>query len=129
MKRRLRRLMGGIGRWFLARAGATGGYGAGIRYLERGDVAAAAQAFADAQSMWLRELGPWHACVVLAMEKRADCYVRMGRVQEGGRLYERALALDRALRDEGTGRWPPLTARRAQARAFLAAPFSRGAEP
>jgi transcriptional regulator with XRE-family HTH domain len=129
MKRGFRRIMGRIGGWLLARAGATGAYGAGLRYLEKGDVAAAALAFADAQRMWLRELGPGHVGVVLAMEKRADCYVRMGRVPEGVRLYERALALDRALRGEETGRVRALTAEIAEARAVLGPPFAGGAEP
>jgi hypothetical protein len=119
MLRIARSLMGRIGGWFLTRAGATGAYGAGLHYLERGNVVAAAEAFADAQSLWLREVGPWHACVVLAMEKRAGCYVLMGRVRDGVRLYERALALDRALSDEGTHRVQELTAELAQARAAL----------
>jgi hypothetical protein len=124
MKRGFDRLMRGIGGWLLARAGATGAYGAGLWYLERGQVVAAAQAFADAQRLWLRELGPWHVCVVLAMEKRADCCVRMGHALEGVRLYEQALALDRGLRGAGSGRVGALTAGLAQARACLATPVA-----
>src|SRR5256885_10495747 len=98
----VRRCLGRIGGWFLAQAGAAGGYGAGLRYLERGDVVAAAEAFADAQRLWVREVGPWYGGVVLAMAKRAACYVRLGRVREGVQLYERALALDRGLRGDAT---------------------------
>jgi hypothetical protein len=119
MLQMVRGLTARIGGWFLTRAGATGAYGAGLRYLERGNVVAAAEAFADAQGLWLRELGPWHACVVMAMEKRAGCYVLMGRVRDGVRLYERALALDRALSDDETHRVQELTAELAQARAAL----------
>jgi len=119
----VRRCLCRIGGWFLAQAGATGAYGAGMRYLERGDVAAAAEAFADAQCLWVRELGPWHGSVVLAMAKRAACYVRLGRVREGVQLYERALALDRGLRGDATDRVRLLTAELAQARAFLPSAF------
>jgi tetratricopeptide (TPR) repeat protein len=113
--------MGRIGSWLRARAGAAGAYSAGLRYLERGDVAAAAEAFTDAHSLWLRELGPWHVCVALAMSKRAACYVRLGRLSEGVRLYERALALDRGLRGDATDHVRALTAELAQARAQLEA--------
>lgn len=110
-----------IGGWLLAHGGAAGAYGAGLRYMERGDVVAAAEAFTDAQSLWLRELGPWHACVPLAMGKRAACYVALGRLREGVRLYERALALDRGLRGDATERVKMLAAELAQARAQLEA--------
>jgi hypothetical protein len=110
-----------IGTWLRVYAGAAGAYGAGLQYLERGDAAAAAEAFADAQRLWLREVGPWHGGVVLAMAKRAACYVRLGRVREGVRLYERALALDRGLRGDATERVRALSAELAQARAFLSA--------
>jgi tetratricopeptide (TPR) repeat protein len=121
MKDALRRAMCLIGGWLLTRAGAAGAYGAGLRYLEQGNVVAAAEAFTDAQGLWLRELGPWHASVALAMAKRAACYVRLGRVNEGVRLYERALALDRGLRGDATDRVQLLAAELAQARAQLEA--------
>ena len=111
--------MGQIGTWLRLYAGAAGAYGAGLQYLERGDAAAAAVAFADAQRLWLRDVGPWHGGVVMAMAKRAACYVRLGRVREGVRLYERALALDRGLRGDATERVRTLSAELAQARAFL----------
>jgi len=117
----VRRYMGRIGAWLRVYAGASGAYGAGLRYLERGDPAAAAEAFADAQRLWLREVGPWHGGVVLAMGKRAACYVRLGRIREGVRLYERALALDRGLRGDATERVRTLSAELAQARSFLPA--------
>ena len=115
----VRRCLGQVGAWLRVYAGASGAYGAGLRYLERGDPAAAAEAFADAQRLWLLEVGPWHGGVVLAMGKRAACYVRLGRVREGVRLYERALALDRSLRGDATERVRTLTAELAQARSFL----------
>ncbi|HXM57530.1 MAG TPA: hypothetical protein VOB72_19180 [Candidatus Dormibacteraeota bacterium] len=115
----MRRCLGRIGGWFLAQAGADGAYGAGLRYLERGDVVAAAEAFADAQCLWARELGPWHGGVVLAMAKRASCYVRLGRVREGVQLYERALALDRGLRGDSSDRVRLLAAELAEARTYL----------
>ena len=102
----------------MARAGAVGAYGAGLRYYERGDVVAAAEAFADAQWLWLREPSPWQVGVALAMSKRAACYVRLGRLHEGVRLYERALALD-GLSDEAGERVRAMTAELAQARAEL----------
>lgn len=123
MKGTMRRCLGVIGAWFLARAGAAGAYGAGLRYLERGDVAAAAEAFADAQRLWARELGPWYGGVVLAMAKRAACYVRLGHVREGVQLYERAIALDRGLRGDATDRVRLLAAELAQARMLLPASF------
>jgi MalT-like TPR region len=126
----VRRCLGMVGGWFLARAGAAGAYGAGMRYLERGDVAAAAEAFADAQRLWARELGPWHGAVVMAMAKRAACYVRLGRVHEGVRLYERAITLDRGLRGDASDRVRLLAVELAQARTLMPAPFegeSRGA--
>jgi hypothetical protein len=123
MKGTVRRFMCRIGGWFMAHAGAAGAYGAGLRYLERGDVLAAAEAFTDAQCLWVRELGPWHTYVVLAMAKRAACYVRLGRVREGVRLYERALALDRGLRGDATDRAQSLTAELAHARTFLPSAF------
>ncbi len=133
MKGTVRRWMGRVGGWFLAHAGAAGAYGAGLRYLEQGDILAAAEAFADAQCLWLRELGPWHTGVVLAMAKRAACYVRLGRVPEGVRLYERALALDRGLRGDRTDRVRALTTELAQARASLPSTLEgdcwRAAEP
>lgn len=110
-----------VGSWLRLYAGAAGAYGAGLQYLERGNAAAAAEAFADAQRLWLREVGPWHGGVVMAMAKRAACYVRLGRVREGVRLYERALALDRGLRGDATERVRVLSAELAQAQAFLAA--------
>jgi hypothetical protein len=116
-------LLSRIGGWFLAKAGAAGAYGAGLRYMERGDVVAAAEAFADAQCLWVREVGPWYGGVVLAMAKRAACYVRLGRVREGVQLYERALALDRGLRGDATDRVRLLTAELAHARTFLPASF------
>jgi hypothetical protein len=116
----MRRWTSRVGSWLRRYAGASGAYGAGLQYLERGDAAAAAEAFADAQRLWLREVGPWHGGVVLAMAKRAACYVRLGRVREGVRLYERALALDRGLRGDATERVRALSAELAQARAFLA---------
>jgi Tfp pilus assembly protein PilF len=112
--------MSRIGSWLRLYAGASGAYGAGLQYLERGDPAAAAEAFADAQRLWLREVGPWHGGVVMAMAKRAACYVRLGKVREGVRLYERALALDKGLRGDATERVRALNAELAQARAFLA---------
>jgi hypothetical protein len=118
--------MGQIGTWLRLYAGAAGAYGAGLQYLERGDAAAAAVAFADAQRLWLRDVGPWHGGVVMAMAKRAACYVRLGRVREGVRLYERALALDRGLRGDATERVRTLSAELAQARAFLAASTALG---
>ena len=118
--------MGQIGTWLRRYAGASGAYGAGLQYLERGDAAAAAEAFADAQRLWLREVGPWHGGVVMAMAKRAACYVRLGRVREGVRLYERALALDRGLRGDATERVRTLSAELAQARAFLASGTTLG---
>jgi tetratricopeptide (TPR) repeat protein len=121
MRATVRSWMGRIGTWLRLYAGASGAYGAGLQYLERGDAAAAAEAFADAQRLWLREVGPWHGGVVLAMAKRAACYVRLGRVREGVRLYERALALDRGLRGDATERVRTLSAELAQARAFLSA--------
>jgi hypothetical protein len=121
MKATVRTLMSRIGGWLRLYAGASGAYGAGLQYLERGDPAAAAEAFADAQRLWLSEVGPWHGGVVLAMAKRAACYVRLGKVREGVRLYERALALDRGLHGDATQRVLALTAELAQARAFLAA--------
>ncbi len=108
-----------IAGWLRRYAGPSGAYGAGLRYLELGDAAAAAEAFADAQRLWLHEVGPWHGGVVLAMAKRAACYVRLGRVGEGVRLYERALALDRGLRGDATERVQALSAELAQARSFL----------
>jgi tetratricopeptide (TPR) repeat protein len=121
MKDALRRCTFLIRGWLLSRAGAAGAYGAGLRYMEQGDVVAAAEAFADAQTLWLRELGPWHAAVALAMGKRAACYVRLGRLREGVNLYERALALDRGLRGDATDRVRALSAELAQARAQLEA--------
>jgi tetratricopeptide (TPR) repeat protein len=118
MRDALRRCMCLVRGWLLARAGAAGAYGAGLRYMEQGDVLAAAEAFTDAQTLWLRELGPWHSAVALAMGKRAACYVRLGRVREGVHLYERALALDRALRGD-VDRVRALSAELAQARAQL----------
>ena len=118
--RRCRDLIGG---WFLAQAGAAGAYGAGLRYLERGDVAAAAEAFADAQCLCVRELGPWHGGVVLAMAKRAACCVLLGQVREGVQLYERAIALDRGLRGDASDRVRLLAAELAQARTLLPVPF------
>src|SRR5215472_9990976 len=119
MRATVRRWTSQVGAWLRRYAGASGAYGAGLQYLERGDAAAAAEAFADAQRLWLREVGPWHGGVVLAMAKRAACYVRLGRVREGVRLYERALALDRGLRGDGTERVRILAAELAQARAYL----------
>lgn len=116
----MRRWMTRVGSWLRLYAGPAGAYGAGLQYLERGDAAAAAEAFADAQRLWLRDVGPWHGGVVLAMAKRAACYVRLGRVREGVRLYERALALDRGLRGDATERVRVLSAELAQARSFLA---------
>ena len=118
----LRRLLSPVGSWLRLYAGASGAYGAGLRYLELGDPAAAAEAFADAQRLWLREVGPWHGGVVLAMAKRAACYVRLGRVREAVRLYERAIALDRGLRGDGTERIRALAAELAQAQAYLPVP-------
>jgi hypothetical protein len=118
--------MGQIGTWLRVYAGASGAYGAGLQYLERGDAAAAAEAFADAQRLWLRDVGPWHGGVVMAMAKRAACYVRLGRVREGVRLYERALALDRGLRGDATERVRTLSAELAQARTFLASGTTLG---
>jgi hypothetical protein len=120
MKETLRRWLSSIGTRLRLYAGGSGAYGAGLSYLEHGDAEAAAEAFADAQRMWLREIGPWYGGVVLAMAKRAACYVRLGRVREGVRLYERALALDRGLRGDGTERVRILSAELAQARAYLA---------
>jgi len=125
----VRHWMARISSWLRLYAGASGAYGAGLQYLERGDAAAAAEAFADAQRLWLREVGPWHGGVVLAMAKRAACYVRLGRVREGVRLYERALALDRGLRGDATERVRTLSAELAQARAFLASAPSLGDHP
>src|SRR5215831_13073636 len=119
MRATVRRRTSQVGAWLRMYAGASGAYGAGLRYLERGDVAAAAEAFADAQRQWLREVGPWHGGVVLAMGKRAACYVRLGRVREAVRLYERAIALDRGLRGDATERVRTLVAELAQARAYL----------
>jgi Tfp pilus assembly protein PilF len=119
MRTTVRRYLSRIGGWLLAQAGAAGAYGAGLHYLERGDVVAAAEAFADAQWLWARERGPWHGGVVLAMAKRASCYVRLGRIREGVQLYERALALDRSMRGESTDRVRLLKAELAQARTFL----------
>lgn len=116
----LRRCMRRIGNWLRVYAGASGAYGAGLQYLQRGNAEAAAEAFADAQRLWLRDGGLWHGGVVLAMAKRAACYVRLGRVGEGVRLYERALALDRSLRGDATERVRALSAELAQARACLA---------
>jgi Tfp pilus assembly protein PilF len=115
----VRRSMSRIGDWLRVYAGPTGAYGAGLRYLEQGDAAAAAEAFADAQRQWLRDSGPWHGGVVLAMGKRAACYVRLGRVREAVRLYERAIALDRGLRGDATERVRNLAEELAQARTFL----------
>lgn len=129
MSGHVRRFLGRIGGWFLAQAGASGAYGAGLRYLERGDVLAAAEAFADAQCLWVRERGPWHGGVVLAMAKRAACYVRLGRVREGVLLYERALALDRGLRGDETDRVRRLSAELAQARAYLPVARDTDARP
>ena len=109
-----------VGSWLRLYAGPSGAYGAGLQYLERGDAAAAAEAFADAQRLWLREVGPWHGGVVLAMAKRAACYVQLGRLREAIRLYERALVLDRGLRGDATERVQAMSAELAQARAFLA---------
>jgi hypothetical protein len=116
----VRRWMDNVSSWLRLYAGPSGAYGAGLQYLERGDAAAAAEAFADAQRLWLSEMGPWHGGVVLAMAKRAACYVRLGRVGEGVRLYERALALDRGLRGDASERVRTLSAELAQARVFLA---------
>ena len=102
----------------LAVAGADGAYGAGLRYLSRGDLVAAAEAFEDAQRLWARELGAAHRYVAMAMARRASCYVRLGRVPEGVRLYERALALERGLRGE-SDRARTLSCELAKARARL----------
>jgi hypothetical protein len=127
MKEIARRCISWIGTRLRLYAGGSGAYGAGLKYLEHGDAAAAAEAFADAQRMWLREVGPWHGGVVLAMAKRAACYVRLGKVREGVRLYERALALDRGLRGDGTERIRVLSAELDLARSFLAAgPVAEG---
>ena len=115
----MRRCMRWIGIWLRRYAGPSGAYAAGLQYLERGDAVAAAEAFADAQHLWLHDVGPWHGGVVLAMAKRAACYVRLGKVGEGVRLYERALALDRGLRGDATERVRRLSAELAQARSFL----------
>ncbi len=125
----VRRYLGRISGWFLGYAGGSGAYGAGLRYLGRGEVAAAAEAFADAQRMWLRDEGPWHAGIVLAMAKRAACYVRMGRIRDAVRLYERALALARGLHGVGSERVEAIAAELAQARTFLPRLPERDARP
>lgn len=108
-----------IGAWFLARAGAEGAYGAGLRYLGRGELLAAADAFEDAQRLWEREMGPWHGYVAMAMARRAFCCVRLGRVRDGVALYEDALALERELRGDDSRRVQALTAELAWARGQL----------
>jgi tetratricopeptide (TPR) repeat protein len=115
MRQHLRR----IGAWFLVRAGAEGAYGAGLRYVRRGDLLAAADAFEDAQRLWERELGPWHGYVAMAMAKRAYCYVQLGRVRDGVALYENAIALERDLRGDESQRVQDLAADLASARGLL----------
>lgn len=100
----MRRLAQRVSAWMLFVAGPVGAYGAGLRYLERGDLVAAAQAFADAQHLWERQAGPSHRDVPMAMAGRASCYVRLGRVSAGVRLYERALAMERQLGGEDSER-------------------------
>lgn len=114
----MRRYMDRIGSWFRAYAGASGAYGAGLRYMEHGDFRAAVEAFADAQRHWLRERGPWHSGVVMAMAKRAACYVRLGRLRDGIRLYERTLMLERGMHGEHSERVLAITAELEDARAL-----------
>ncbi|SRR6266700_1223314 len=108
-----------IGTWLLLRAGPAGAYGAGLRYLERGQLDAAAEAFEDAQRLWERELGPSHGDVAMAMARRAWCYVRMGRVPDGVRLYERALEVERDLHGANSDRVRELTTELSRARGLL----------
>jgi hypothetical protein len=115
----MRRLAERIGGWMLVVAGPAGAYGAGLRYLERGDLQAAAEAFADAQRLWERQIGPWHRDVPMAMARRAACYVMQGRVSAGVRLYERALALERQVGGEDSERARVLAWELSAARAGL----------
>jgi tetratricopeptide (TPR) repeat protein len=109
-----------VGAWLLLRAGPEGAYGAGLRYVERGRLEAAALAFEDAQRLWEREVGPRHVHVAAALARRAWCCVRLGRVEEGVRLYERALELERDLHGADSERVWDLTAEAAEARSLLA---------
>ena len=108
-----------LGAWLLLRAGPEGAYGAGLRYAGRGQLVAAAEAFEDAQRLWERDLGPRSPQVAAALSRRAWCYVRLGRVPDGVRLYELALDLERDLHGEGSERVRELDAEASEARARL----------
>jgi tetratricopeptide (TPR) repeat protein len=114
-----RRWSRSIGTWLLLRAGPAGAYGAGLQYLERGRLDAAAEAFGDAQRLWERELGPSHGDVAMAMARRAWCYVRMGRVPEGVQLYERALEVERDRYGPDSDRVRELSSELTRARGLL----------
>jgi tetratricopeptide (TPR) repeat protein len=115
VRRRLRR----IGAWLLVWAGPAGAYGAGLRYVERGLLGKAAEAFEDAQRLWEREPAASRSAVAMAMARRAWCYVRMGRVLDGVHLYERALELERDLRGADSDRVRELSTELTQARGLL----------
>jgi tetratricopeptide (TPR) repeat protein len=108
-----------IGAWLLVQAGPTGAYGAGLSYLERGLLAPAAEAFEDAQRLWEREPSGSRGAVAMAMARRAWCYVRMGRVTDAVRLYERALELERDLRGADSDRVRELSTELSRARGLL----------
>lgn len=89
-----RAVLRSLGDWLRVRAGPSGAYGAGLHYAGKGKLMFAAEAFEDAQRLWERQLGRRSRQVALALAKRAWCYVEMGRVADGVRLYEQALAIE-----------------------------------
>ncbi len=89
-----RALLRSLGDWLRIKAGPSGAYGAGLHYAGKGKLAVAAEAFEVAQRLWERQLGRRSGHVALALAKRAWCYVEMGKVADGVRLYEQALAIE-----------------------------------
>jgi hypothetical protein len=108
-----------VGSWLVLRAGPEGAYGAGLRYLERGQLDTAAEAFEAAQRLWEREGAASEDDAAMAMARRAWCYVRMDRVADGVRLYERALEVERGLHGPDSDRVRELTTELTRARDLL----------
>jgi tetratricopeptide (TPR) repeat protein len=79
--------------WLLRRAGTRGALTAGVDNINKGNYATAAQAFADAERLYMEQGASSHR-LAEAIAYRAWCYTKLNRAIEAIPLYEHALELE-----------------------------------
>jgi tetratricopeptide (TPR) repeat protein len=93
---------------------------AGLGNMRKGNFAVAAEAFADAERLYVERLGPSHPRVAEAVAYRAWCYAKSNRLEDAIPLFERAIQLELKREDVAGERLRQLIQQLAWARDQLA---------